>query len=71
MTPSQRTILSALAAGSVGFLVIFAMGVTWPIAALLGISRGAVDAQRNRIAERLGQDGQSLAAFCALLKGVL
>lgn len=37
MTPSQRTILSALAAGAVGFLVLFAFGVTWSIAALLGI----------------------------------
>jgi hypothetical protein len=42
MTPSQRTILLALAAGAVGFVVLFALGVIWPLAAglsgLLAIS---------------------------------
>jgi hypothetical protein len=37
MTPSQRTILSALAAGALGFLVLFALGVMWPLAAGLGV----------------------------------
>ena len=37
MAPSQRTILAALAAGAVGFVVLFALGVTWPIAVILAI----------------------------------
>ena len=37
MTPSQRTILLALAAGAVGFVVLFGLGVHWPIAAVLGV----------------------------------
>lgn len=37
MTPSQRTILSALATGAVGFVVLFALGVFWLIAAGLGV----------------------------------
>jgi uncharacterized membrane protein len=37
MTPSQRTTLAALAAGAVGFVVLFALGVNWPIAVILGI----------------------------------
>jgi hypothetical protein len=36
MTPSQRTILSALAVGALGFVVLFALGVKWPVAAGLG-----------------------------------
>lgn len=36
MTPSQRTILSALAAGAVGFVVLFALSVMWPVATGLG-----------------------------------
>src|ERR1700742_2407836 len=36
MTPSQRTILLALAAGAVGFVILFALGVTWYLAAGLG-----------------------------------
>lgn len=41
MTPSQRTILLALAAGALGFVVLFALGVWWPIAAGLGLGLGA------------------------------
>jgi hypothetical protein len=37
MTPSQRTILASLAAGAVGFLILFAVGVMWPLAAALGM----------------------------------
>lgn len=37
MTPSQRTILFSLAAGALGFLVLFGLGVTWPLAAGLGV----------------------------------
>ncbi len=37
MTPSQRTILAALALGALGFLVLFALGVTWPMAVGLGL----------------------------------
>jgi hypothetical protein len=37
MTPSQRTILSALAAGALGFVVLFALGVTWYLAAGLSV----------------------------------
>jgi hypothetical protein len=37
MTPSQRTILSALAAGAVGFVVLFALGLTWFVATGLGV----------------------------------
>jgi hypothetical protein len=37
MTPSQRTILIALAAGAVGFVVLFALSVSWPIAAVLSL----------------------------------
>jgi hypothetical protein len=37
MTPSQRTVLLALAAGAVGFLVLFALSVTWPLAAVLAL----------------------------------
>jgi hypothetical protein len=36
MTPSQRTILIALAAGAVGFVVLFAVGLMWYLAAGLG-----------------------------------
>jgi hypothetical protein len=36
MTPSQRTILFALSGGALGFLVLFALGVTWPLAVALG-----------------------------------
>jgi DNA-binding CsgD family transcriptional regulator len=44
---------------------------TKEISRLLGITPGAVDSQRARIARRLGKDGPSLAAFCALLRTVL
>jgi hypothetical protein len=37
MTPSQRTILVSLAAGALGFVVLFALGVMWPVAAGLGV----------------------------------
>lgn len=37
MTPSQRTILLSLAAGALGFVVLFALGVTWYLAAGLGV----------------------------------
>jgi hypothetical protein len=37
VTPSQRTILYALAAGALGFLVLFAVGVMSPLAAGLGV----------------------------------
>jgi hypothetical protein len=37
MTPSQRTILFAFAAGAVGFLVPFALGVNWLVAAGIGV----------------------------------
>jgi hypothetical protein len=37
MTPSQRTVLLSLAAGVVGFLVLFGLGVTWTLAAGLGV----------------------------------
>jgi hypothetical protein len=37
MTPSQRTILISLAAGALGFVVLFALGMMWPIAAGLGV----------------------------------
>jgi len=36
MVPSQRTILLAMAAGAVGFVVLFALGVGWPLAVALG-----------------------------------
>lgn len=36
MTPSQRTILCALAAGAAGFVILFALGVVWPVATGLG-----------------------------------
>jgi hypothetical protein len=36
MTPTQRTMLSALAAGALGFVVLFALGMTWYVAAGLG-----------------------------------
>ena len=36
MTPSQRTLLVALASGAAGFVVLFALGVGWPLAAGLG-----------------------------------
>jgi membrane protein implicated in regulation of membrane protease activity len=35
MTPSQRTILIALASGAAGFVLLFALGVIWPLAAVL------------------------------------
>ena len=38
MTPSQRTILSALASGAAGFVVLFALGVMWPLATGLGVA---------------------------------
>jgi hypothetical protein len=38
MTPSQRTILSTLAAGAAGFVVLFALGVMWPFATGLGVA---------------------------------
>lgn len=38
MTPSQRTVLVSLAAGAVGFVVLFALGVLWPLAAGLGVA---------------------------------
>ena len=37
MTPSQRTILSALATGAIGFVVLFALGFAWYLAAGLGV----------------------------------
>jgi hypothetical protein len=37
MTPSQRTILLSLAAGVVGFVVLFGFGVQWPVAGGLGL----------------------------------
>jgi hypothetical protein len=37
VTPTQRTILGALAAGAVGFIVVFALGVSAPLAAGLGV----------------------------------
>ena len=36
MTPSQRTILAALAVGAAGFVLLFALGLTWALAAGLG-----------------------------------
>jgi hypothetical protein len=36
MTPSQRAILSSLAAGALGFVVLSALGLTWALAAGLG-----------------------------------
>lgn len=76
MTPSQRTILSALAAGSVGFLVIFAMGVTWPIAALLGIALAgsvwfilnylAPSDKQSELDDNFSQIGTSAATIRAL-----
>src|SRR4030088_2609944 len=36
MTPTQRTMLSALAAGALGFVVLFALGMMWYVAAGLG-----------------------------------
>lgn len=41
MTPSQRTILGALAAGALVFIVLFAFGVSGPIAAGLGVALAA------------------------------
>jgi hypothetical protein len=41
MTPSQRTLLAALAVGALGFLVVFVLGVWWPFAAMLGVGLGA------------------------------
>jgi hypothetical protein len=41
MTPTQRTILGALAAGALGFIVLFAFGVSGPIAAGLGVALAA------------------------------
>jgi hypothetical protein len=41
MTPSQRTILIAIASGAAGFVLLFALGVFWPLAAVLGIALGA------------------------------
>jgi hypothetical protein len=38
MTPSQRAILSSLAAGALGFVVLFALGMTWSLAAGLGVA---------------------------------
>lgn len=38
MTPSQRTILLALAAGALGFVVLFALGVSGGLAAGLGVA---------------------------------
>jgi hypothetical protein len=37
MTPSQRTILSSLALGALGFVVLFALGVSAPLAGGLGV----------------------------------
>ena len=37
MTPSQRSVLLSFAAGAVGFVVLFALGVTWYLAAGLGV----------------------------------
>jgi hypothetical protein len=37
MTPSQRTFLLSLASGALGFVVLFALGVTWYLAAGLGV----------------------------------
>jgi hypothetical protein len=37
MTPSQRSILAALGAGAAGFVVLFALGMSWPLAAVLGV----------------------------------
>jgi hypothetical protein len=37
MTPSQRTILAAIAAGALGFVVLFALGMSWYLAAGLGV----------------------------------
>src|SRR3979409_927603 len=36
MTPPPRTRLAALAAGALGFVVLFALGMTWYVAAGLG-----------------------------------
>jgi hypothetical protein len=40
MTPSQRTILLALAATALGFIVLFALAVAWYVAAGLGALLG-------------------------------
>jgi hypothetical protein len=37
MTPSQRTILLSLAAGALGFVILFALGVTTPVSTGLGV----------------------------------
>lgn len=37
MTPSQRTILFSVALGAVGFVVLFALGIAWALAAGLGV----------------------------------
>jgi len=37
MTPSQRAILASLAVGALGFVVLFALGVMWALAAGLGV----------------------------------
>jgi hypothetical protein len=37
MTPSQRTVLLAMAAGAAGFVVLFALGVMWPVATVLAV----------------------------------
>jgi hypothetical protein len=37
VTPSQRTILLALGAGALGFVILFALSVSWPLAAVLGV----------------------------------
>lgn len=38
MTPSQRAILLALTAGAAGFVVLFALGMMWALAAGLGVA---------------------------------
>jgi hypothetical protein len=37
MTPSQRTTLSAIALGALAFVVLFALGVGWPVAVGLAV----------------------------------
>lgn len=38
MTPSQRSVLIAFAAGAAGFVLLFALGLDWYVAAILGVA---------------------------------
>jgi hypothetical protein len=80
MTPSQRTTLSALAVGAVGFVVPFALGVTWPIAVMLGIVLGvsvaftlnylAPSDKQSELDENFRQINKTTTAIRALSLGV-